>query len=173
MGWRGSGGECMTMVAGIVFRPDAGRHRAGTRPASTVVTGDGFAERRGWATGGIDSTPATWRQRGVVSGGRCGGNPPAQGRAKGPTAQLQWSVVSGVVRGTALALFEDANWLWVGPLQQEVYESSPPVWTAAILGICLLTPPNCDSMNQAILDHIDTGKPYARLHRMRYLESRR
>ena len=44
---------------------------------------------------------------------------------------------------------------------------------ACILGDRLLTPPNCVSMNQAILDHIDTGKPYVRLHRMRYLESRR
>ena len=31
----------------------------------------------------------------MVYGGRCGGNPPAQGRAEGPTAQLQWSVISG------------------------------------------------------------------------------
>ena len=74
-----------------------GRHWAGTRPAPTVVTADAFAARRGWTTGGIDSMPATRRQRGMVYGGRCGGNPPAQGRAEGPTAQLQWSVISGDV----------------------------------------------------------------------------
>ncbi len=39
---------------------------AGTRPAPTVVTADGFAARRGWATGGTDRTPATRRQRGMV-----------------------------------------------------------------------------------------------------------
>ena len=55
--------------------------------SNTVVTADGFAARRGWATGGTDSAPATRRQRGMVYGGRCGGNPPAQGRAEGPTAQ--------------------------------------------------------------------------------------
>ena len=32
-----------------------------------------------------------WR----VRAGRCGGAAPAQGRAEGPNAQLQWSVVSG------------------------------------------------------------------------------
>ena len=53
-------------------------------------------------------TAPTWH--GV--GGRCGGNPPAQGRAEGPTAQLQWSVISGQwSEGTALALVRDANWL--------------------------------------------------------------
>ena len=92
--------------------PFLGRGRAGTRPALTVVTGDGCAARRGWATGGTDSTPATRRQRGMVSGGRCGGNPPAHGRAEGPTAQLQWLVVSDQwSEGTALAMLGDVTWL--------------------------------------------------------------
>ena len=62
-----------------------------------MVTGDGCAARRGWATGGTDSTPATRRQRGMVFRGALrGGIPPAQGRAEGPTApELQWSVISG------------------------------------------------------------------------------
>ena len=92
--------------------PILGLEWAGTRPAPTVVTGEDFAARRGWTTGGTDSTPATRRQRGMVYGGRCGGNPPAQGRAEGPTAQLQSSVISGAwSEGTAVALLGDANWL--------------------------------------------------------------
>ena len=86
------------------FGERVGRHMA----CPYLITADGLAARRGWATGGIDSRPATRRQRGMVSGGRCGGNPPAQGRAEGPTAELQWSVVSGegafAERGRELAL---------------------------------------------------------------------
>ena len=48
----------------------------------------------------------------AYDGGRCGGNPPAQGRAEGPTAQLQSSVISGEwSEGTAVALLGYANWL--------------------------------------------------------------
>ena len=45
--------------------------------------------------------PGRW----AYEGGRCGGNPPAQGRAEGPTVNYsgQWSV--------ALALLGDANWI--------------------------------------------------------------
>ena len=95
--------------------PILGREWAGTRHAPAVVTADGFAARRGWATGGTDSRPATRRQRGMVSGGRCGGNPPAQGRAEGPTAQRQRLGARGQgSEATALSLNGDANWLWVG-----------------------------------------------------------
>ncbi len=94
--------------------PILGREWAGTRPAPTVVTADGFAARRGWATGGIDSRPATRRQRGMVlRGGVAGGTPPHKGGPKARphrTAVVsdQWS------EGTALSLIGDANWLWVG-----------------------------------------------------------
>ena len=52
-----------------------------------MVTADGFAARRGWATGGTESTPAT-RGANVAwcMGGVAGAQPPAQGRAEGPTA---------------------------------------------------------------------------------------
>ncbi len=99
-----------------------GREWAGTRPAPTVVTADGFAARRKWVTGGIDSTPATRRQCGMVLGRRCGGTPPAQGRAKGPNAQLQRSVVRG--DGACPA------WRRESALAQslpEAHESSPPI----------------------------------------------
>ena len=45
----------------------------------------------------MGTAPASRRKGGAgwCRGGRCGGISPAQGRAEGPTAQLQWSVVSG------------------------------------------------------------------------------
>ena len=50
----------------------------------------------------------------AYDGGRCGGSPPAQGRAEGPTAQLQWSVIRGQwSEGTALALLGDPDLLQV------------------------------------------------------------
>ena len=83
----------MPAVAVIVCRPFIGRHWAGTGPAPTVVVADGLAARRGLATGGIDSMPATRRQRGMVYGGRCGGIPPHKG---GPKARPhRTAVVSG------------------------------------------------------------------------------
>ena len=72
------------------------REWAGARPAPTVVNADGFAAQRGWATGGIDSTPATRRQRGMVlTGGVAGGPPPHKGGPEGPTAQRQGSGARG------------------------------------------------------------------------------
>ena len=54
----------------------------------------GFATRGGFAIGGTDMTPAPRRQRGMVWRGALRGFPPAQGRAEGPTAQLQRLAVS-------------------------------------------------------------------------------
>ncbi len=196
LGWRWSGEECMTAVAETFFRPVVGWQRAGTRPAPTGTLG-GIASALGQAHEGRhkacpyrghggrfrgttwvgdrwhrlyagDAAP-TWHG---VRGALRGESPRTrEGRRPDRTTAVvggQWSVGRGngtcSGRGRELAL---------GWSLAEVYESSPPVWTAAILGICLLTAPNCDSMNQAILDHIYTGKPYVRLHRMRYLESRR
>ena len=57
-----------------------------------------LSSKRSWLKGGTLTdrrTAAKEAHRSVrrgFGGGRCGGNPPAQGRAEGPTAQLQWSV---------------------------------------------------------------------------------
>ncbi len=91
--------------------PILGRERAGTRPAPTVVTADGFAARRGWATGGRDSASAARRQRGMV----LGGSPPAQ------NCSGQWSVVSGQwweaegvksIDYWVACVFCDPGWAW-------------------------------------------------------------
>ena len=79
LGWRWSGRESMTAVADIVCRPHIGRHWAGTRPAPTVAA-------RGRIAVGVSKVPILHDGR-ANEGGRCGGNPPAQGRAEGPTAQ--------------------------------------------------------------------------------------
>ena len=68
---------------------------------------------------------ARWRDR----GGRCGGAAPAQGRAEGPTAQLQWSVVSGQRRHFP-CLRADRGLDMVGSLP-EGYEGSLPFWDAS------------------------------------------
>ena len=74
------------------FGVRVGRHKAcpyrghGGRLRGTTRMGD----RRHRQYAG-DAAP-TWHD---VGGGRCGGSPPAQGRAEGPTAQLQWTVISG------------------------------------------------------------------------------
>ena len=60
-----------------------------------VVTADGFAARRGWTTGGIDSTPATRRQRGMVLRGALRGESPRTREGRRPDrTELQWLVVS-------------------------------------------------------------------------------
>ncbi len=52
---------------------------------------------------------------GLVRAGRCGGAAPAQGRAKGPDAQLQWSGVRGQgsgVSGTLVVSVRPVNCGW-------------------------------------------------------------
>ena len=78
----------MTGVAEVVYCSLIGRHRAGTRPAPTVVA-------RGVRTPVADSTVPIVHDRRAYEGGRCGGNPPAQGRTEGPTAQRQRLGVMG------------------------------------------------------------------------------
>ena len=86
------------------------REWAGARPAPTVVNADGFAAQRGWATGGIDSTPATRRQRGMVLTGGVAGGPPRTREGRRPDRPKAGFRGEGS-EATALALLGDANWL--------------------------------------------------------------
>ncbi len=117
LGWESSGGELVPAVAGTVCRFWE-RHRAGLVPALTLAAGcvDWGAAR--WAAGcaGLHQTPHPGR--GVVSGGRCGGSPPAQGRAEGPTAQA--AVASG----------QELQGPGMTRLLHEVEGSVPQFWTA-------------------------------------------
>ena len=78
----------MTVVAETVCRPffreAQGRHRA-----CPYSGGAGVGHRSQSQTFQLSTNGRAY------DGGRCGGNPPAQGRAEGPTAQLQSSVISG------------------------------------------------------------------------------
>ena len=89
--WRDAGqARSLGLAGGLQIR----RYRAGLVPAPTVVTADGFAARRGWANGGIDSTPATRRQRGMVFRGALRGESPRTREGRRPDrTELQWSVV--------------------------------------------------------------------------------
>ncbi len=99
-GWRWSGGGFMTAVVEIVCRPSIGRHgQAQGLPLQWRRGGwrRGRWRRGGWNTGRCLNRSNCPRRSGT-RGGRCGGNPPAQGRAEGPTARNcsgQWSVISG------------------------------------------------------------------------------
>ena len=127
--WEWSVGEFMTEAAEIVFRSFLGGQWSGTRPAPTGAWGDCSVRVqapdlplrvwRGVGTQVGGSTVPIVHEGGACEGGRCGGNPPAQGRAEGPTAQLQWSEISGEWSvGTALGLIGDANWLWLSRYQR-------------------------------------------------------
>ena len=98
----------MTVVAGIVCCPFIGRHWAGLVPAQCCCGAGGRTPVA------VSTVPIVHDGR-AYEGGRCGGNPPAQGRAEGPTAQNcsgQWS------EAKALALLGDANWLELGRYQR-------------------------------------------------------
>ncbi len=113
MGWKQSGGVIVPASVGIVYRL-LERRKAGAWPGLTGPLGEW---RRRWVRraragtrpaptgpfGGIllagHLTLATLLGKiehgGLVRAGRCGGAAPAQERAEGPNAQMQWSVVSG------------------------------------------------------------------------------
>ena len=62
--------------------------------SSPLATGRNSLKRSCLATGELTDKRTAAKKahlsvRHVVEGGRCGGNPPAQGRAEGPTAQKQ------------------------------------------------------------------------------------
>ena len=69
-----------------------------------LATGGGLMERNSLWGRTAEAFCAVWSRRAGeqydgggtgFEGGRCGGDSPAQGRAEGPTVQLQWSVISG------------------------------------------------------------------------------
>ncbi len=68
-----------------------GRHSVGTGPAPTGPFREILLVRHF----SLDTLLGKNAHGGPARAGRCGGAAPAQGRAEGPTAQLQWSVVSG------------------------------------------------------------------------------
>ena len=131
----------LTLPGGPLIGRAQGRHKA--CPYRTVWGG----WQRRWASGGggqAQGLPLPGRLGGIllarhvageelarwrVRGGRCGGAAPAQGRAEGPTAQLQWSVVSGQRRHFP-CLRADRGLAMVGSLP-EGYEGSLPFWDAS------------------------------------------
>ena len=91
--WRGAGQAPSLALAGC---QSVRGHRAGTRPAPTVAAREvrtvvvgGWRQRVGVETRLARHVAGEERTRWGAEGGRCGGNPPAQGRAEGLTAQMR------------------------------------------------------------------------------------